>query len=57
LRKIKRVVGVAAGEDKTLGILAALRGKLVSELVTSSNCALRLLETVDFKSMAAERTH
>jgi DNA-binding transcriptional regulator LsrR (DeoR family) len=53
LRKIKRVVGVAAGEDKTLGILAALRGKLISELVTSSNCALRLLGMADEKEVRA----
>lgn len=53
LRKIKRVVGVAAGEDKTLGILAALRGKLISELVTSSSCALRLLGMADDKEVRA----
>jgi DNA-binding transcriptional regulator LsrR (DeoR family) len=47
------VVGVAAGEDKTLGILAALRGKLISELVTSSNCALRLLGMADEKEVRA----
>jgi len=51
LRKIRRVVGVAAGEDKTLGILAALRGKLLSELVTSSSCALRLLGMADDKEV------
>lgn len=53
LRKIKKVVGVAAGEDKTLGILAALRGKLISELVTSSSCALRLLGMADDKEVKA----
>lgn len=51
LRKIRRVVGVAAGEDKTLGILAALRGQLISELVTSSSCALRLLGMADDKEV------
>ena len=47
LKKIRRVVGVAAGEDKTVGILAALRGKLLSDLVTSSSCALKLLGLAD----------
>jgi len=47
LRKIRRVVGVAAGEDKTMGILAALRGKLLSDLVTSSSCAMKLLGLAD----------
>lgn len=51
LKKIRKVVGVAAGEDKTLGILAALRGQLISELVTSSSCALRLLEMADDKEV------
>jgi DNA-binding transcriptional regulator LsrR (DeoR family) len=47
LRKMRRVVGVAAGEDKAMGILAALRGKLLSDLVTSSSCALKLLGLAD----------
>jgi len=51
IAKIKRVVGVAAGEEKTEGILAALRGGLISELVTSSNCALRLLEAAETKTL------
>ena len=51
IAKIKRVVGVAAGEEKTEGILAALRGGLISELVTSSNCATRLLEAAENKKL------
>lgn len=51
ISKIKRVVGVAAGEEKTEGILAALRGGLISELVTSSNCATRLLEAAENKKL------
>ena len=51
ISKIKRVVGVAAGEEKTEGILAALRGGLISELVTSSNCATRLLEAAESKKL------
>ncbi|MCF8529252.1 MAG: sugar-binding transcriptional regulator [Aquiluna sp.] len=47
IQKIKHVVGVAAGEDKASGILGALRGKLISELVTSSNCALKVLEMAE----------
>jgi DNA-binding transcriptional regulator LsrR (DeoR family) len=49
--KMKRVVGVAAGDEKTEGILAALRGGLISELVTSSNCALKLLEAAESKKL------
>jgi len=51
ISKIKRVVGVAAGDEKTEGILAALRGGLISELVTSSNCATRLLEAAENKKL------
>ena len=51
IARIKRVVGVAAGEEKTEGILAALRGGLISELVTSSNCALKLLEAAESKTL------
>jgi len=50
IAKIKRVVGVAVGEDKTAGILAALRGSLISELVTSSTCALKILEAAENKA-------
>jgi DNA-binding transcriptional regulator LsrR (DeoR family) len=51
IAKIRRVVGVAAGDEKTEGILAALRGGLISELVTSSNCALKLLEAAESKKL------
>ena len=51
LARIRRVVGVAAGEEKTDGILAALRGGLISELVTSSNCAMKLLEAAESRKL------
>jgi DNA-binding transcriptional regulator LsrR (DeoR family) len=51
IARIRRVVGVAAGEEKTQGILAALRGGLISELVTSSNCAMRLLEAAESRKL------
>lgn len=51
IAKMRRVVGVAAGDEKTEGILAALRGGLISELVTSSNCALKLLEAAESKKL------
>ncbi|MFM1993520.1 MAG: hypothetical protein RL537_209 [Actinomycetota bacterium] len=51
LARIRRVVGVAAGDEKTEGILAALRGGLISELVTSSNCAMKLLEAAESKKL------
>jgi DNA-binding transcriptional regulator LsrR (DeoR family) len=47
IAKMKRVVGVAAGDEKTDGILAALRGGLISELVTSFSCAFKLLELAE----------
>jgi DNA-binding transcriptional regulator LsrR (DeoR family) len=43
LRKIRNVVGVAFGADKAPGILGALRGRLITELVTSQECAKRIL--------------
>lgn len=45
LKGLRRVIGVAAGEDKTVGVAAALRGGLLSELITSSTCAMKLLAT------------
>jgi DNA-binding transcriptional regulator LsrR (DeoR family) len=48
------VVGVAAGEDKTTGILGALRGKLISQLVTSSSCAMRVLDLAEFGDRETE---
>ena len=47
LKGLKRLIGVAAGEDKSPGIAAALRGGLLAELVTSSKCAMRLLNDMD----------
>lgn len=44
LRKIKKVIGIAVGDDKPPGVLGALRGNLVSTLITSSECARRVLE-------------
>jgi DNA-binding transcriptional regulator LsrR (DeoR family) len=44
IRKIKKVIGIAVGDDKPPGVLGALRGNLVSTLITSSECARRVLE-------------
>lgn len=43
IRAIPRVVGVAGGQEKYEVIRAALRGKLISVLITDSETALRLL--------------
>ncbi len=44
LRRVDRVVGVAGGVEKTAVIRAALRGKLVSVLITDQATALRLTD-------------
>ena len=44
IRKIKKVIGIAVGPDKPPGVLGALRGNLVSTLITSGACAKRVLE-------------
>jgi DNA-binding transcriptional regulator LsrR (DeoR family) len=47
IKKIPRVVGVAGGDEKFEVIRAALRGKLISVLVTDDRTAVRLLEEPD----------
>ena len=44
IKKIPRVMGVAGGDEKFEVIQAALRGKLISVLVTDDHTATRLLE-------------
>ena len=44
LKKVKRVVGISAGEEKVDAIKGALRGKLVNVLVTNSKTAKLLLD-------------
>jgi DNA-binding transcriptional regulator LsrR (DeoR family) len=44
IQKIPRVMGVAGGDEKFEVIRAALRGKLISVLVTDDRTATRLLE-------------
>ncbi len=44
LKKVKKVIGVAGGENKTNAVLGALRGAYVDVLVTDSDCANRLLD-------------
>lgn len=41
----KPVVGIAAGEDKVIAILGALRSKLINSLITNEYTAQRLLDT------------
>jgi DNA-binding transcriptional regulator LsrR (DeoR family) len=43
-RKIKRVIGIAGGQEKIEAIRAALRGKLVDVLITDDQTARKLLE-------------
>jgi DNA-binding transcriptional regulator LsrR (DeoR family) len=44
IRKIKKVIGIAVGDDKPPGVLGALRGNLVTTLITTSACAKSVLE-------------
>jgi len=43
LRKIKRVIGVAGGVEKTNAILGAINGKLINTLITDTETARELL--------------
>ena len=43
LRRIPAVIGVAAGPEKTVGVLAALRGGLVGGLIVDASLAHSIL--------------
>jgi DNA-binding transcriptional regulator LsrR (DeoR family) len=43
-RKIKRVIGIAGGEQKVESIRATLRGKLINVLITDDQTARKLIE-------------
>lgn len=45
LKKIPRVIGIAAGPEKVKPILGALRGKLINTLITDESTALTLLHS------------
>ncbi|MEY4323517.1 MAG: hypothetical protein RL410_1298 [Actinomycetota bacterium] len=47
LRRISHVIGVAAGAGKAPGVIGAVRGGFVSELVLSSSCALAVVRALD----------
>jgi DNA-binding transcriptional regulator LsrR (DeoR family) len=44
IRRLPRVIGVAGGPQKLEAIRGALRGRLISTLVTDEHTATRLLE-------------
>jgi len=46
IRKIPRVIGVVAGQDKLDAVQAAMRGKLIDVLVTDQVTATRLIERI-----------
>ena len=56
LRKVSRVVGVAGGRRKVPAIRGALRGKLISVIITDRNTAERLLVDEDVKSAPSRRS-
>jgi len=47
LRRIPYVIGIAAGSGKALGVIGAVRGGYVSEIVLSSSCALAVIRQLD----------
>jgi len=55
LRKAERVVGVAGGRRKVVAIRGALRGRLISVLITDRNTAQRLLADEKVKDSAPRR--
>ncbi|MFZ9751254.1 MAG: sugar-binding transcriptional regulator, partial [Candidatus Nanopelagicales bacterium] len=47
LRNVKHVIGLAAGADKARGMLGAINGKHITELITTAKGALALLQLVE----------
>ena len=47
VRRIPHVIGIAAGQGKALGVIGAVRGGYVSELIVSSSCALAIVRYLD----------
>ena len=56
LRKIPEVIGMVAGNDRSIAIAAAIRGGLLKSLVIDENGAKALLETKQI-SVAAKSTN
>ena len=53
IRKIPKVIGVATGADKVLGVIGAARSKLVDHLIidlTCANAALKYLAGTEARS-------
>jgi DNA-binding transcriptional regulator LsrR (DeoR family) len=44
IRKIPKVIGVATGADKVLGVIGAARSKLVDHLIIDLSCANAMLK-------------
>jgi DNA-binding transcriptional regulator LsrR (DeoR family) len=53
VRKIPKVIGVATGADKVLGVVGAARSKLVDHLIIDLACANAILK---YLSTAEVRT-
>ena len=47
LRNVKHVIGLAAGADKARGMLGAINGKHITELITTAKGALALLQLAE----------
>lgn len=52
LRRIPYVIGIAAGQIKAGGVIGAVRGGYVTELVVSTSCALAIVRQLDVESEA-----
>jgi DNA-binding transcriptional regulator LsrR (DeoR family) len=44
IRKIPKVIGVASGADKVLGVIGAARSKLIDHLIIDLSCANAILK-------------
>lgn len=52
LRRIPYVIGMAAGADKARGVIGAIRGGFVSEVVISSSCAFEIIKILSNSKQA-----
>lgn len=47
IRRIPFVIGVASGANKALGVIGAIRGGLISEVIISTSCAMAIIRYLD----------
>ena len=52
LRRIPFVIGMAAGADKARGVIGAIRGGFISEIIISSSCAFEIIRILSNSKQA-----